>query len=198
MSELSTYISSGPEAPRRSGAIGKPQAGRRVVILPVEGGLEPLPPGEQGLIAADRADPGLMLGYWKRPDEEASVYRGPWFTGGDLGVVDADGYFSHLGRANDLMNAQGYRVSPLEVEAALATMPGVAEVACAEVSVRDGVRVIAAFVVPQPEANLDAASVLTYANERLAAYKRPREIRFVEALPRTANGKVKRSALVTM
>ena len=61
-----------------------------------------------------------MLGYWQRPDEEALVYRGDWFIGGDLAVIDADGYVIHRGRANDLMKALGYRVSPLEVEAALA------------------------------------------------------------------------------
>ena len=57
-----------------------------------------------------------MLGYWKRPDEEAEVFRGEWFTGGDLGSIDDDGYIAHLGRANELMNAGGYRVSPGEIE----------------------------------------------------------------------------------
>ncbi len=70
-----------------------------------------------------------MLGYWNRPEEEARSSRGEWFIGGDLGVMDDDGYVTHLGRNNDLMNALGYRVSPLEVEAVLATHPDVAEVA---------------------------------------------------------------------
>ena len=66
-----------------------------------------------------------MLGYWQRPDEEAQVFRGEWFVGGDLGTIDDDGYVTHLGRSNELMNAGGYRVSPQEVEAALAHCPGV-------------------------------------------------------------------------
>jgi acyl-coenzyme A synthetase/AMP-(fatty) acid ligase len=136
-----------------------------------------------------------MLGYWRRPAEEARVYRGPWFTGGDLGVMDAHGYIAHRGRADDVMKALGYRVSPLEVEAILAEHPDVAEVACAEVRVRADVTVIGAFVVPYSGRRPDPASIKAFAAERLAAYKCPREIRFVAALPRTANGKVKRSAL---
>lgn len=195
MSEISTYVSSGPETPRRSGAVGRAQPGRRIAVLPVEGGDDPLPAGEEGMLAVHRSDPGLMLGYWRRPDEEAVVYRGEWFVGGDLASIDSDGYVYHRGRANDLMKALGYRVSPLEVEAVLAEHPFVAEVACAEARVRADVSVIAAFVVLQAGAPRDAAAIESFAAERLAGYKRPRAIVFVEALPRTANGKVMRSAL---
>ena len=195
MSEISTYVSSGPETPRRDGAVGRAQPGRRIAILPVDGGDTPLPSGEEGMLAVHRSDPGLMLGYWQRPDEEAQVYRGEWFVGGDLASIDADGYVFHHGRANDLMKALGYRVSPLEVEAVLAQHPAVAEVACAEARVRADVSVIAAFVVLHPDAPRDSAQIESFAAERLAGYKRPRAIVFVDALPRTANGKIKRSAL---
>jgi acyl-coenzyme A synthetase/AMP-(fatty) acid ligase len=196
MSEISTYISTGPTVPYRPGMVGKAQAGRRVAILPVEGGSEPLGPGQEGLIAVHRSDPGLMLGYWRRPEEEAEVFRGEWFIGGDLGVMDADGYIAHLGRANELMNAGGYRVSPLEIEAVLAGCPGVAEVACAEIRVRKDVSVIGTFIVKAEGAVLDAATVTAFAGERLAGYKVPREVIFVDQIPRTANGKVQRKALV--
>jgi acyl-coenzyme A synthetase/AMP-(fatty) acid ligase len=198
MSELSTYISTGPNVPRKPGTVGKPQAGRRVAILPVNGPGIPLPPNSEGLIAVHVSDPGLMLGYWNRPDEQAEVSRGDWFAGGDLGVMDADGYIAHLGRNNDVMKALGYRVSPMEVEAVLATHPNVAEVACAEVAVRADVHVVGAFVVLKPDAKPDSAELLAFAAERLAGYKCPREIRFLPALPRTPNGKVKRSALVSL
>jgi acyl-coenzyme A synthetase/AMP-(fatty) acid ligase len=197
MSEISTYISTGPPVPYRPGAVGKAQAGRRVAILPVAAGETPLPPGVEGLIAVHRSDPGLMLGYWNRPEEEAEVMRGEWFIGGDLGVMDEDGYISHRGRANELMNAGGYRVSPLEVEAVLAQCPGVSEVACAEIPVPSGASIVAAFVVPAEPEFRNAAAVKAFASERLAAYKVPREIVFVEAIPRTANGKVQRKALAT-
>jgi acyl-coenzyme A synthetase/AMP-(fatty) acid ligase len=195
MSEISTYISTGPSVPHKAGTVGKAQAGRSVAILPVEGNDEPLPPNREGLIAIHRSDPGLMLGYWKRPDEEAAVLRGEWFTGGDLGSIDDDGYISHLGRANELMNAGGYRVSPLEVEAALARCPGVAEVACTEIRVRSDVSIIAAFIVAADGAPRDASAIKDFANRNLAAYKIPREIVFVERLPRTPNGKIQRKAL---
>jgi acyl-coenzyme A synthetase/AMP-(fatty) acid ligase len=195
MSEISTYVSSGPNVPRKPGAVGKAQPGRRLAVLPLEGGSEPLPAETEGLLAVHRSDPGLMLGYWRRPDEEAQVYRGDWFVGGDLAVIDPEGYVFHTGRANDLMKALGYRVSPLEVEAALSEHPSVAEVACAEVRVRADVSVIAAFIVPHADARRDAAEIERFAAERLAAYKRPRTIVFVDALPRTANGKLKRQAL---
>ncbi len=195
MSEISTYISTCPGMARKPGSPGKAQPGRRVAILPVEGGCEPLPTGEEGLLAVHRSDPGLMLGYWNRPEEEAQVYRGEWFLGGDLAMIDDDGYIFHLGRANDVMKALGYRVSPLEVEAALAAHPAIAEAACAELNVRDGVTVIGAFVVPKPGTSPDPSEILAFAKLRLAQYKCPREIVLVEALPRTANGKVKRADL---
>jgi acyl-coenzyme A synthetase/AMP-(fatty) acid ligase len=195
MSEISTYISTGPSVPYRAGTVGKPQLGRCVAILPVEGPDELLPSDTEGLIAVHRSDPGLMLGYWNRPEEEAEVMRGEWFVGGDLGSMDTDGYVTHLGRANELMNAGGYRVSPLEIEAALAACPGVAEVACSEIRVRSDVSVIGAFVVANDTAPLDADIVKRFAAMRLADYKVPKQIVFVEKLPRTANGKVQRKAL---
>lgn len=195
MSEISTYVSTSPETPYKHGVTGKPQPGRRVAILPLDGGTEPLASGEEGIIAVHRSDPGLMLGYWNRPEEDAEVYRGDWFIGGDIGIIDADGYLTHLGRANDVMNAFGYRVAPQEVEAVIAHFPGVAEVACTELSVREDLSIIAAFIVPSAGASIDTDSVKTFAAARLAAYKAPREIFVVDHLPRTANGKVKRSAL---
>jgi acyl-coenzyme A synthetase/AMP-(fatty) acid ligase len=198
MSEISTYISTGPSVPYRPGTVGKAQAGRRVAILPADGGDEPLPVGHEGLIAVHRSDPGLMLGYWNRPEEEADVLRGDWFVGGDLGVMDEDGYITHLGRANELMNAGGYRVSPLEIETALAACPGVSEIACSEVHVRSDVSVIGAFVVKEAAAVLDAPAVKAFAASHLAAYKVPREVVFVDAIPRTRNGKVQRKKLAAI
>ncbi|WP_353357324.1 acyl-CoA synthetase [Intrasporangium sp. DVR] len=198
MSEVSTFISSGPGTPVKPGSPGKPQPGRCVAVLPVDGGDEPLPNGQTGLLAVHRTDPGLMLGYWRRSDEEAQVLRGQWFVGGDLVDIGTDGYVMFHGRADDVMNAMGYRVSPLEVEDCLARHPSVAEVGVTEVEVRPGVRIIAAFVVPvdadDPD-HVDAAGLLAHAAEHLAAYKRPREVVYVDTLPRTGNGKLRRRDL---
>jgi acyl-coenzyme A synthetase/AMP-(fatty) acid ligase len=195
MSEISTYVSSGPTIPVRPGSPGRPQPGRCVAVLPVEGEPVPLPPGETGLLAVHRSEPGLMLGYWQRPEEEAAAMRGEWFVGGDLASLDADGYLWFHGRNDDLMNAMGYRVSPVEVESVLAAHPDVAEVGVAELSVRADVRVIAAFVVSRSGAEPDADGLIAWCGERLAGYKCPRAVRFLEALPRTANGKVQRKRL---
>lgn len=195
MSEMSTYISSSPCVPPRPGTIGKAQQGREVVILPTDGGTDPLRPGHEGLIAIHRTDPGLMLGYWNRMEEESQVMRGDWFCGGDLGVMDDEGYITHLGRNDDLMNAFGYRVSPLEIEQVLGEHPDVSEAAVAEVKVRDNISIIAAFIVLRDGATQDVESLQALAENRLAAYKVPRTFVFRDALPHTPNGKVKRSEL---
>lgn len=198
MSEVSTFVSSGPAVPVVPGSPGRPQPGRRVAVLPVDGGEQPCAPGEVGLLAVHRGDPGLMLGYWQRPDEDVAGRRGAWFVTNDLVSVDGGGYVHHHGRSDDVMTALGYRVSPREVEEALARHPAVAEIAVTEVPVRPGVCIIAAFVVPavpgrsgEPE----TAALLDFARSHLAAYKCPKEIVWVDALPRTANGKLLRRAI---
>jgi acyl-coenzyme A synthetase/AMP-(fatty) acid ligase len=195
MSEISTYVSSGPAVPVRPGSPGRPQPGRRVAILPAEGEPVPLPAGATGLLAVHRSDPGLMLGYWNRPEEEAAVFRGEWFTGGDLAELDEDGYLWFQGRADDVMNAFGYRVSPGEVESVLIQHRMVHEVAVTEHAVRDDVRVIAAFIVPEPGTAPGKAELEAHCASRLAPYKQPREYIMVDALPRTPNGKVQRKRL---
>ncbi len=199
--ELSTYISTSPTVPPKAGTVGKPQRGRRIVILSeveslaAQNGETPLPANTRGLIACHRSDPGLMLGYFNQPDVQEGIFRGDWFLGGDVGEMDDEGYIIHHGRANDLMNAGGFRVSPWEVEQQLCDHPIVAEVAVAEVAVRAGVTIIAAFIVLRDGQGADEASLRAQAGERLAVYKRPKHYEFVASLPRTANGKVKRSSL---
>ncbi len=195
MSEISTYISTGPGLAYRPGSPGKPQPGRRVAILPVEGGETPLPPGESGLIAAHRADPGLMLGYWRNPQAEAEVFRGQWFVGGDVAHLDDEGYVWLHGRADDLMNAGGYRVSPAEVEAVLCAAPGVADAAVAEREARADVRVICAYIVPAPGAAPDEVLLKNHCAAHLAGYKNPKKYVFLDKLPRTRNGKIARRLL---
>jgi acyl-coenzyme A synthetase/AMP-(fatty) acid ligase len=195
MSECSTFLSSGPDVPIRPGSPGKPQTGRRIAVLPRDGGEEPLPAGEIGLLGIHRRDPGLMLGYWRRPDEDFRTTRGDWFVGGDLAAFDADGYLWYHGRADDVMNAGGYRVSPLEVEAALADCPGVAEVAVKEHRVREDVSIIAAYIVPREAGSVDADAVLSHAGRKLASYKQPKQVFLVDSLPRSANGKLLRRQL---
>jgi acyl-coenzyme A synthetase/AMP-(fatty) acid ligase len=193
MSEVSTYVSSSPGRPAPPDSAGYPQPGRRVAILPDDGDT-PVPRGADGLLAVSRRDPGLMLGYWRRPEETAAAFRGEWFLTGDRARMAEDGAITHLGRADEVMNAGGFRVSPAEVEAALVAHPGVAEAAVVERTVRDGVTIIAAFYVPSA-APIPEAELAAHCSGLLARYKCPRAFHAVEALPRGANGKLRRRAL---
>ncbi|MDA1239739.1 MAG: acyl-CoA synthetase [Chloroflexi bacterium] len=198
MTEVSTYISSGPIIPVRPGSPGRPQPGRIVAILDADSeSTEPLPPGQVGLLAVHRSDPGLMLGYWRRPAEETTVFRGEWFTGGDLAEIDADGYVWFHGRHDDLIKSFGYRLSPVEIEHALAGAPGVSEVAVIGLTVETGKTLVTACVVPQPDVTLDTTALEAFAAAHLAEYKRPHQYLVQqEPLPRTRNGKLLRRELI--
>jgi acyl-coenzyme A synthetase/AMP-(fatty) acid ligase len=195
MSEISTFVSSGPTAPIRPGSPGRPQPGRVVAVLPRDDGTEPLGVGETGVLAVRRGEPGLMLRYWNRPEEERDSFRGDWFVSGDLVEMDADGYVWHHGRADEVMNALGYRVSPAEVEKCLAAHPKVAEAAVAERPGRDDQTIIKAYVVPREGETPSEEEIFAHCVEHLAAYKRPRVVVFIDALPRNRNGKLVRAEL---
>jgi acyl-coenzyme A synthetase/AMP-(fatty) acid ligase len=151
--------------------------------------------GEPGLLAVSRRDPGLMLGYWRDPEGSEQACRGEWFITGDRVVMDEDFSVTHLGRADETMNALGYRVSPSEVELALAGHPSIAEVAVAELPVRPDLSVVAAFVVPRGDWPGDEV-LEAHAARQLARYKQPRAWIQVDRLPRSPNGKLRRRILV--
>jgi acyl-coenzyme A synthetase/AMP-(fatty) acid ligase len=185
MSECSTYISGSPARPAPEGAIGYPQDGRRVTVLE----------GDEGILAIHRDDPGLMLGYLGAGGLELPL-QGEWFVTGDRVARAPDGAITYLGRDDDMMNAGGFRVSPLEVERALADHPAIDDIAVTDIDIRPDVRIIAAFYTgPQP---LDDAALNAFAAARLARYKQPRLYRYLPSLPRGANGKLSRRALRAM
>jgi acyl-coenzyme A synthetase/AMP-(fatty) acid ligase len=191
MSECSTFLSGSPARPAPAGTTGYAQPGRRLAIVEPDG--TPVALGQPGILAVDRRDPGLFFGYLDAPQETEARYAGDWFLTGDSASMAADGAISYLGREDDMMNAGGVRVSPLEVEAALATCPGVTDAAAAEVRVRPDTTVIACFYTsadPLPEATLHA-----HAAERLARYKQPRLYVRVDAIPRGATNKILRRRL---
>lgn len=190
MSECSTFISSSPSHPAQDGSLGQPQPGRKVAIVGAEG---PVPIGDEGTIAIHRADPGLMLGYLNAPEETAARYQGDWFLTGDQGAMSADGQIRYLGRSDDMMNAGGYRVSPIEVETALAAHPGITQAGAAAVEVKEDTYIIAAFYTGPEELKTD--ELQAFASRRLARYKQPRAYVHLDALPTGANGKLLRRAL---
>ncbi len=190
MSEVSTFISSNPDQPARGDALGQPQVGRRIAILGPDG---PVAQGDEGTIAVHQTDPGLMLTYLNAPSEAEAKMQGVWFLTGDQGAMAVDGQITYLGRDDDMMNAGGYRVSPVEVEAALSKHPGITQVGAAAVEVKEDTYVIAAFYTgPQ---KLDEADLNAYVQENLARYKQPRVFIHLDVLPAGGNGKLLRRAL---
>ena len=197
MTELSTYISSSPTIKTRIGSPGKPQPGRNVVILPEDSdSTEPLPPNETGLLASHRSDPGLMLGYWNRPEEESTVFRGDWFIGGDRAAMDDDGYIWFQGRADDVIKSFGFRLSPVEIEAILESHPAVSEAAVVGYQIDESKTLVTACIVPIENHVINDEHMQTFATEHLAEYKQPHQYKFFKTLPRTKNGKLQRNILL--
>lgn len=185
LSEISTFISGSPDHPARPGTSGYPQPGRRIAVLDDMG--QPLPPGEIGELAVSTADLGLMLGYAGQEPPQ-----GPWFATGDLVHQDHHGAIHYHARKDEMMNPGGIKVSPKEVEAALADLPGLTDIAVTETEVVPGTRVIMAFycgeILPQEE-------LQAFAAQRLARYKCPRAWIHLPAITRGPTGKINRPAL---
>jgi len=175
-----------------AGALGRPQPGRRVALLDSSGA-----PSQAGTIAVHRSDPGLMLGYLEPAGTLHKPLRGDWFETGDLGRRLPGGDIVYAGRADDMMNAGGYRVSPLEVEGALQPAAGLRAIAAIEVEIKPGVQVIAALYTADPDctASVMEERLRALAIAGLADYKRPRIYLRKDALPTSPNGKLQRKLL---
>jgi acyl-coenzyme A synthetase/AMP-(fatty) acid ligase len=190
MSECSTFLSGSPSKPAQDGRLGQPQNGRHLAILGQDG---PVVRGTEGTIAIHRSDPGLMLGYLHAPEETAAKMQGDWFLTGDQGIMFEDEQISYLGRDDDMMNAGGYRVSPIEVEQGFIGAHTITAMAATEVEVKAETSVIAAFyTAPAP---IDETILKAHAAKNLARYKQPRLYIHVDALPIGANGKILRKVL---
>jgi long-chain acyl-CoA synthetase len=137
----------------------------------------------------------VMKGYLGRPEATAEALRGGWLHSGDLGYMDSDGFYFIVDRAKDLVIRGGYNVYPREIEEVLYAHPDIVEAAViGKPDERLGEEVVA-VVVPRPGSELSADDVIAYTRERLAAYKYPREIRFMTELPKGPSGKILKSAL---
>ncbi|WP_298558086.1 class I adenylate-forming enzyme family protein [uncultured Aliiroseovarius sp.] len=192
MSECSTFISGSPSRPAPDGALGFGQAGRHLAVVDADGA--PVPLGTAGTLAIHRSDPGLMLEYLNAPDATAVKFLGDWFLTGDSASMSETGAFTYEGRSDDIMNAGGYRVSPIEVESVMAQHPGISEAACVEVSVKADASVIGCFYIPT-EAPISDDELSRHAHAHLAHYKCPRLFRPIDSLPRSTNNKLSRAAL---
>lgn len=152
-----------------------------------------VPVGEVGEFVTK--GPQVVPGYWQKPEETANAIRDGWIHTGDVGKMDAEGWFYVVDRKKDQINASGYKVWPREVEDVLYTHPAVLEAAV--VGVPDPYRgeTVKAFVALRPGTSVDELGLIAHCKERMAAYKYPRQIEFVDQLPKTATGKVLRRQL---
>ena len=177
------------------GSMGKPMPGSGVKIVDEDGNV--LPAGKIGQIAVPITHPGLMVGYWGGKKLEDIAVNG-WYLTGDLARMDEDGYFWFEGRADDVIKASGYRIGPFEVEDALVKHPAVVEAAV--VASPDKIRgnIVKAFVILakgyEPSDEL-VKELQTFVKNETAPYKYPREIEFVDELPKTISGKIRRVEL---
>ena len=180
MTETLMTLSNPYEGERRPGTVGFPFPG-------VEARVE-----DDGALFV--RGPTVFSGYWERPAATSESFLDGWFRTGDLGVVE-DGYVRLLGRSTELIISGGYNVYPAEVEDVLLGHSSVAEVAVTGAPSEEWGEVVCAWVVPDGSSSPDVAALLAYAAERLAPYKRPRRVHFVDSLPRNSLGKVRRSEL---
>jgi malonyl-CoA/methylmalonyl-CoA synthetase len=178
---------------RIAGSVGPPLPGIQVRITNPETGA-PLSDGEIGMIEVK--GPNVFKGYWRMPEKTASEFRPDgFFITGDLGIIDAKGYVSILGRSKDLVISGGFNVYPKEVESEIDALAGVDESAVIGVPHPDFGEGVTAIVTLKPGAALTEADVLRQLLDRLAKYKQPKRVIFVDALPRNTMGKVQKNVL---
>lgn len=190
LSETSPVLCCNPlDGNHKSGTIGIPMPSTEVAIFDDNGNQ--LAQGETGEICA--RGPQVMSGYWKQ-DNTGVFYPGGWFKTGDIGTMDADGYFRIVDRKKDMIKVSGFNVFPNEIENVIAGHPKVLEVAAIGVPDSKSGEVIKAFIVKRDE-SLTEQELLNYCHQNLTNYKIPKRIEFKKELPKTNVGKILRRAL---
>ncbi len=187
---LHIFISNRP-GDVRYGTTGKPVEGYEVELRGEDG--RPVPDGEVGDLYI--RGPSAALMYWANREKSRETFQGGWTKSGDKYTRDAEGYYTYAGRSDDMLKVSGIYVSPFEVEATLMQHPAVLESAVIGVQDGEGLTKTKAYVVLKPGQQADAQALQAFVKERLAAYKYPRFIEFIEELPKTATGKIQRFRL---
>jgi long-chain acyl-CoA synthetase len=174
------------DRPRKAGSIGYPVWGVEMGIL--DENDNELPDGERGEIVVRGHN--IMKGYWKRPDANKETLRNGWFHSGDIGLRDADGCYFIVDRKKDMILRGGFNVYPREIEEVLYAHPAVAEAAVIGVAHESHGEEVKAVIALKTGQKASAEEIITFCKERLAAYKYPRSVEFVEALPKGPTGKI--------
>jgi acyl-coenzyme A synthetase/AMP-(fatty) acid ligase len=197
MSECMVYCFNGVGQRVKPGSCGRPGPGT-VIELHDDAG-RPVEPGADGVLCVRRdSHPGMMQGYWNKRERTAEVFRGEWYYSGDVLARDADGYFWFKGRNDDVIKASGYRISPFEVESCLVSHDAVLEAAVVECPDAQRGNIVMAYVVLRSgiaPTDVLADAIRLHVRDNAAPYKCPRKLEFVDALPKTPSGKIKRREL---
>ena len=190
---LSTSLGSAEHDPAlgKLASCGRPYAGTELRVVDAEG--RDLPPRETGEILV--RGPTTFKGYWRDPEATAAALRDGWLHTGDAGYLDEDGFLFILDRVKDMIISGGENIYPVEVENALCAHPDVTEAAVIGVPDARWGEAVKAVVVLKPDSHLQAEDLIAFARERIARYKLPRSVEFVDALPRNATGKLLRRML---
>jgi malonyl-CoA/methylmalonyl-CoA synthetase len=192
MTETSMNTSNPYDGDRVPGSVGLPLPGVELRIVDPESGRA-LVPGEPGMIEVK--GPNVFKGYWRMPERTVAEFRDGFFVTGDIGRVDERGYVHIVGRAKDLVISGGFNVYPKEVESEIDGIPGVAESAVIGVPHPDFGEGVTAVVVRAQGSRLTETDVLAALEGRLAKFKQPKRVFFVDELPRNAMGKVQKNVL---
>ncbi|MFF8278392.1 fatty acyl-CoA synthetase [Streptomyces lateritius] len=170
----------------RMDSCGRPVRHVEAKVVDEEG--EEVPDGTPGEVVY--RSPQLCDGYWDKPQETREAFRGGWFRSGDLAVRDAEGYYTVVDRVKDVINSGGVLVASRQVEDALYTHPDVAEVAVVGLPDERWIEAVTAVVVPRAPGAVTEAELLGHARRKLAPFKAPKKVLFVDELPRNASGKI--------
>ncbi|VTU17970.1 Benzoate--CoA ligase [Variovorax sp. PBS-H4] len=187
---LHIFISNRP-GDIRYGTTGRPVEGYEIELRGEDG--KPVGVGEVGDLYIKGPSTAVM--YWGNPEKSAETFREGWTKSGDKYSRDADGYYTYAGRSDDMLKVSGIYVSPFEVEATLMQHPAVLEAAVIGKEDADGLTKTKAYVVRKAGQHVTDEELKAFVKERLAPYKYPRFIEFVEELPKTATGKIQRFRL---
>jgi long-chain acyl-CoA synthetase len=186
LTETSPFATYNHDSYYRDGSIGTPVSGVEVKIIDAAG--RALPPGEIGEIAIK--GPNVMHGYFRRPEETAEALRNGWFFTGDIGKMDDDGYLYLVDRSKDMINVSGFKVWPREVEEVLLLHPSLAEVAVVGIPDPESGEAVKAFAVLKPSEAMREEELIDFGRSRMAVYKAPRFVEFIDALPKNPTGKI--------
>ena len=162
-------------------------------VVDIETGEQVLGPGEVGEICI--RGPQIMQGYWKAPEATAAALRGGWYYSGDIGCIDEHGYLYIRDRKKEMIKFKGFGIAPAEIEALLLEHPAIADAAVIGKPHPEAGEIPKAFVVRKPGHDLAAGDVVAFVKGRLANYKVPGEVAFVDAIPKTPSGKILRRVL---